>query len=68
MMLRLPDLGGCDNEIVSDDICVPESDHLSRWDHDSNLEISADDVCDELSDKVYADHAPPLQLTSENEG
>jgi hypothetical protein len=68
MKLPLPDLGGCDNEIVSDDICVPKSDHLSRSDHDSNLEISAHDVCDELSDKVYADRAPPLQMTSENEG
>jgi hypothetical protein len=53
MKLPLPDLGGCDNEIVSDDICVPESDHLSCSGHDSNLEISADDVYDELSDKVY---------------
>jgi hypothetical protein len=68
MKLPLPHLGSFDNEIVSDDICVPESDHLSCSDHDSNLEISADDVCDELSDKVYADCAPPLQMTSENGG
>lgn len=68
MKLPLPDLGSCDNEIVSDDICLPESDHLSCWDHDSNLEISADDVYDELIDKLYADCAPPLQMTSENEG
>lgn len=53
---------------LSGDICVPEGDHLSCSDHDSNLEISADDVYDELSDKVYADCAPPLQMTSENEG
>jgi hypothetical protein len=41
---------------------------LSCSDHDSDLEISADDVYDELSDKVYADCAPGLQMTSENEG
>jgi hypothetical protein len=57
MKLPLPDLGRCGNEIVSDDICVPEGDHLSYTDHDSNLEISADYVYDESSDKVYADSA-----------
>jgi hypothetical protein len=67
-MLTLPDLGGCNNEIVSDDICLPKSDHLSCSDHDSDLEISAYDIYDELSDKVYADCAPGLQMTSENEG
>jgi len=68
MKLPLPDLGRCDNEIVSDDICVPEVDHLSCSDHDSSLEISADNVYDELSDKVYADCAHLLQMTSENGG
>jgi hypothetical protein len=68
MKLPLPDLGGCDNKIVSDGICVPENDHFSCLDHDSNLEISADEVNDELTEKVYADCAPPLQMTSENEG